>query len=172
MRLNEVNGAGDFSNYTPVTVKDKDSGKSFVINFANAKIKGNEAEWTIKDGKVYDKNGKTVEDNLLEVTRYQAAIIQAAAEGDGEGDKYLDSNDIIGAAFAEKVETALQEAKSEYHVDMNEKYSPARPEADAFEYGVFYAGLENAEGDKKTFSIELLQNKPPEEDKKWYQFWK
>ena len=61
MTINEVNGAGQPQNgYTKVKVTDKDSGKSFVIDFKNAKVKGNEAEWTIKDGKVFDKAGKEV----------------------------------------------------------------------------------------------------------------
>ena len=50
MTINEVNGAGQPQNgYTKVTVKDKDSGESFVIDFRNARVKGNVAEWTIKD---------------------------------------------------------------------------------------------------------------------------
>ena len=42
MTINEVNGANQpQKGYTKVTVKDKDSGESFVIDFRNARVKGN-----------------------------------------------------------------------------------------------------------------------------------
>ena len=125
MTINEVNGAGQPQNgYTKVKVTDKDSGKSFVIDFRNAKVKGNQAEWTIKDGKVFDKNGNTIENNELEVTRYQAALIKAAAEGDENGKK-LDSKDLIGSMYGKKAEEELQKANSEYHIAKDNMNVPA-----------------------------------------------
>lgn len=178
MTIHEVNGANQSQNgYTKVTVKDKDSGKSFVIDFTNAKVKGNEAEWTIKDGKVYDKNGKEVTGNELEVTKYQAALIKAAAEGDGNG-KRLDSNDLIGGLYGENAEKELQNAQSEYHISRDTGNIPPAPfgDADAMEHGVIYANVENAKGEKGRLNIEFLnENSAPQakqEDKEWYEFWK
>ena len=160
MGIDEVKGAGlQKQNYTSVKVKDKDSGKSFVINFTNSKVKGNKAEWTIKDGKVFDKDGKTLKENEIEVTRYQAALIKAAAEGDGNG-KYLDSNDLIGAGFAENAEIALENAQSEYHVAKDEYNNPAPfGDADALEHGIIYANVENAKGERGHLEINFLNEK-------------
>ncbi len=157
MGIDEVKGAGlQKQNYTSVKVKDKDSGKSFVINFTNSKVKGNKAEWTIKDGKVYDKDGKTLKENEIEVTRYQAALIKAAAEGDGNG-QYLDSNDLIGAGFAENADKELQNVKSEYHVAKDDYNNPAPfGDADALEHGIIYANVENAQGERGHLDIKFL----------------
>ncbi len=177
MTINEVNGAGQPQNgYTKVKVTDKDSGKSFVIDFKNAKVKGNEAEWTIKDGKVFDKAGKEVKDNELEVTRYQAALIKAAAEGDGDGKK-LDSNDLVGGLYGEKAEAELQKANSEYHIAKDKANYPPAPhgDADALEHGKIYANVENAKGEKGHLEIQFLnEEKAPakQEEKAWYEFWK
>ncbi len=178
MTINEVNGAGQPKNgYTKVKVKDKDTGKSFVIDFKNATVKGNEAQWTIKDGKVLDKNGKEVKDNELEVTRYQAALIKAAAEGDGNG-KVLDSNDLIGASYGKAAEEALQNAKSEYHVRKDTMNDPSAlfGEADAYEHGVIYADVENAKGERGHLEIEFedadKQHASAPKEKAWYEFWK
>lgn len=155
--VDEVQGVNQSQrSYTRVRVTDKDSKKSFVIDFANSKIKGNVAEWTIKDGKVYDKNGKTVKDNEIEVTKYQAALIKAAAEGDGNG-KRLDSNDLVGAIYGEAAEAELQKAKSEYHVAKDTYNNPPAlfGVADAMEHGVIFAEVENAKGDKGHLKIQL-----------------
>lgn len=188
---------GDVGGYTPVTVKNKDSGEAFVINFKNAKVKGNEAEWTIKDGKVYDKNGKTIDDNILEVTRYQAALIKAAAEGGYDGyDNYLDEIDLNGAGYAEYAKKALQDAKSEYKLDeMNTGYIPDDkgnfvpdmvPAADATEGGVIFAEVVNGKGDKGKLTIDIRteeqladeQRRKEEaaklfekDNKPWWKFW-
>lgn len=178
MTINEVNGAGKSQNgYTRVTVKDKDSGKSFVIDFKNAKVKGNEAEWTVKDGKVYDKDGKEVKGNELEVTKYQAALIKAAAEGDGNG-KRLDSNDLVGSMFAQKAKNELQNAQSEYHIAKDKKNIPPAPwgDADAYEHGLIHANVENAKGERGHLSIELLNDETQQaakpEIKPWFKPWK
>ncbi len=178
MTINEVNGAGQPQNgYTKVKVKDKDTGKSFVIDFKNAKVRGNEAEWTIKDGKVLDKNGKEVKDNELEVTRYQAALIKAAAEGDGDG-KVLDSNDLIGASYGEAAEKALQDVKSEYHVRKDTMNDPPalHGDADALEHGIIYANVENQKGERGRLEIEFedadKRQATMPDNKAWYEFWK
>ena len=160
MTINEVNGANQPNNgYTKVTVRDKDSKKSFVIDFANAHVKGNEAEWTIQNGKVYDKQGKEIKGNILEVTRYQAALIKAAAEGDGDGKK-LDTNDLIGGLYGEKAEKELQNMNSEFHVAKDNINYPAAPfgDADALEHGLIYANVENAKGQKGHLEIQLLKD--------------
>lgn len=179
MTINEVNGAGQTqkNGYTQVTVKDKDSGKSFVIDFKNARVKGNEAEWIVKDGKVYDKEGKEVKGNELEVTRYQAALIKAAAEGDGNG-KRLDSNDLVGGLYGEKAEQELQNAKSEYHIAKDTGNIPPAPwgDADAYEHGLIHANVENAKGERGHLEIEFLNEETQQakvsENKAWYEFWK
>lgn len=177
MTINEVNGAGQPQNgYTKVKVTDKDSGKSFVIDFKNAKVKGNQAEWTIKDGKVFDKNGNTVENNELEVTRYQAALIKAAAEGDENGKK-LDSKDLIGSMFGKRAEEELQKANSEYHIAKDNMNDPAAQfgDADAMEHGTIYANVVNAKGEKGHLEIQFLnedQASTKQEEKAWYEFWK
>lgn len=144
------NFENDFS-YTPVKVKDKDTGETFVIQMVNSKIKGNKAEWTVKDGKVYDANGKTIQDNILEVTKYQAQIIKAAAAaGDTSSPEKLNTYDIIGAGFADNAEKALQAAKSDYHITF----------ADAFEGGQFYADVKNKQGNKGHLEITFLKDEP------------
>lgn len=144
---------GEDLNYTKVTVKDKDSGRSFIINFKNAKVTGNQAEWTIKDGLVYDKNGKTIQDNIMEVTRYQAALIQAAAENSEKGDKFIDEYDLNGAGYAYNAEKALQENKSQYKLDTFEVIFGTEPKqiksADATEHGVIYADVVNKDNEEE-----------------------
>ena len=189
---------GDIGGYTPVTVKNKDTKETFVINFTNAKVKGNEAEWTIKDGKVYDKDGKTIEDNVMEVTRYQAALIKAAARGDdykGEHN-FLDREDLNGAIYADVAKEELQKAKSEYRLnDMETGYVPGDnggfvprivPAADATEGGVIFAEVVNKDGETGGLTIDIRtpeqladEQRRAEEaaehfdraNKPWWKFW-
>ncbi len=189
---------GDIGGYTPVTVKNKDTQETFVINFKNAKVTGNEAEWTIRDGKVYDKNGKTIEDNVMEVTRYQAALIKAAARGDdfkGEHN-FLDRDDLNGATYAEVAKEELQKAKSEYKLDemeigyfpdKNGKFVPEIvPAADATEAGIIFANVINDEGEKGRLRIDIRTDEELAEEqrlkeeaaeyfekqsKPWWKFW-
>lgn len=189
---------GDIGGYTPVTVKNKDTQETFVINFKNAKVTGNEAEWTIRDGKVYDKNGKTIEDNVMEVTRYQAALIKAAARGDdfkGEHN-FLDRDDLNGATYAEVAKEELQKAKSEYKLDEmeigyfpdeNGKFVPEIvPAADATEAGIIFANVINDEGEKGRLRIDIRTDEELAEEqrlkeeaaeyfekqsKPWWKFW-
>ena len=189
---------GDIGGYTPVTVKNKDTQETFVINFKNAKVTGNEAEWTIRDGKVYDKNGKTIEDNVMEVTRYQAALIKAAARGDdfkGEHN-FLDRDDLNGATYAEVAKEELQKAKSEYKLDemeigyfpdKNGKFVPEIvPAADATEAGIIFANVINDEGEKGRLRMDIRTDEELAEEqrlkeeaaeyfekqsKPWWKFW-
>lgn len=189
---------GDIGGYTPVTVKNKDTQETFVINFKNAKVTGNEAEWTIRDGKVYDKNGKTIEDNVMEVTRYQAALIKAAARGDdfkGEHN-FLDRDDLNGATYEEVAKEELQKAKSEYKLDemeigyfpdKNGKFVPEIvPAADATEAGIIFANVINDEGEKGRLRIDIRTDEELAEEqrlkeeaaeyfekqsKPWWKFW-
>ncbi len=159
--VRKVNHCGyDYGTYTPITVRDKDSGKSFVINFKNSTVTGNEASWTIKDGVLCDKNGKSIKDNVMEVTRYQAAIIKAA---DHDGDTFIDGDDYTGSLFGEQVTEELQKAKSEYKVPMytygytieNGEYVPLQtPDAEASN-GFFEAYVENSKGDKGRLIIDI-----------------
>lgn len=195
--VSKITPYGNVDGYTPVKVKDKDSGKSFVINFKNARITGNESSWTIKDGKVYDKDGKTIEDNTLEVTRYQAALIEAAAGNDYRGDKnYLDEEDLNGAGYADTAKEALQKAKSEYKLDQwTAGYVPGQeghpvpdivPAADATEGGVIIADVINDKGDKGQLTIDIRTDEQLAEEqrlkeeaqkyfekanKPWWKFW-
>ena len=187
--VNGVNGPQDRPGYTRVTVKDKDSNTSFVINFKNARVTGNEAKWEIRDGVLYDKNGKPVEDNIMEVTRYQAALIRAAA-----GDDTLDENDLCGANYANAAKDELAKSKSEFRLDVwdtganyddngNIKTFEV-PAADASEAGVFEADVVNNDGEKGHLTIDI---RTPEqlaaeqrhveeaqklyEHKPWWKFW-
>ena len=154
--------ANDYS-YTPVKVKDKDTGDTFVIQMVNAKIKGNQASWTIKDGKVYDSNGKAIQDNILEVTKYQAQIIKAAAAaGDGANPERLNNYDLVGEIFASQAEKMLQNAKSEYHIT----------DADALEHGVIYAGVQNKNGEKGRLEITFMSDKPKPQEQNSFSWWK
>jgi len=164
-------GKAQGTKYTPVKVRDKDSGKSIVINFQNAKVTGNSAEWTIRNGKVFDKAGNEVKDNTLNVTKYQQALIMAAAEGKQFGeiqnDKerfILDEKDLTGANYYDSAKEALADVGSEYHIvkDPNNTNEGYFGEADALEHGVIFAQLENQKGDKGRLFIQLHdeQGKP------------
>ncbi len=160
--VDKINGASGQSanNFTSVRVKDKDTGKAFVIDFKNAFIKGNESEWTVKDGKVYGKDGKEIKNNELEVTKYQAALIKAAAGGDGNG-KRLDTNDLVGGLYGEMAEAELQKSKSEYHVAKDTYNVPSSSmgyDADALEHGIIYANVENAKGNKGHLEIRFMKD--------------
>ena len=150
----------DFENdykYTDVKIKDRDSGRSFVIKMVNSKIKTASGTWTVKDGKVYDSKGKTLKDNQLELARYQAQFVEAAAAaGDNASAKKLNVYDLVGAAFANKLENSLQSGKSEFHVT----------DADALEHGVIYGTMKNSKGEKRNMEIELLQEPPAQAPKK------
>ncbi len=182
MAIDGVNGAGKPQDgYTKVTVRDKDSGKSFVIDFKNAKVEGNTENWKIENGVVYDKDGKPVDGNVLNVTKYQAALIKAAAEGDDRGEGHrLDSNDLVGGLYGENAEAELQKVGSEYHIAKDTYNDPPTPwgVADAFEHGVIFAEVENAKGEKGglqiTFADADLRTSPPpqKEEKSWWEFWK
>lgn len=195
--VSKITPYGNVDGYTPVNIKDKDSGKSFIINFKNARVKGNEAEWTIKDGKVYDKDGKTIEDNTLEVTRYQAALIEAAAGNDYRGDKnYLDEEDLNGAGYADTAKKALKESKSGYKLDQwiagyvpdsdNHPKPDIVPAADATEVGVITAEVINDKGNKGRLIIDIRTDEQLEEERRhkeeaqkyferankpWWKFW-
>ena len=195
--ISKVTPYGNVDGYTPVKVKDKDSGKSFVINFKNARITGNESSWTIKDGKVYDKDGKTIEDNTLEVTRYQAALIEAAAKNDCSGYKnYLDEEDLNGAGYADTAKEALQKSKSGYKLDQwTAGYMLDReghhipntvPAADATEGGIIAAEVVNAKGHKGRLIIDIRTDEQlaaeerykkeaekyfEKANKPWWKFW-
>ena len=148
--------------YTPVTIKDKDSGRTFTIQMVNSEIKGNEAKWTIRDGKVYDAQGKTIEDRTIEVTRYQAQILEAAAEaGDGASKQRLNEYDLVGATFKDKVKQSLAQGNSEYHVTS----------ADASESGLIFANVTNQKGETGRLEITLLKEAPQLKEEttfKWY----
>jgi len=149
-------------NYTSVRVKDKDSGKIFTIQMVNSEIKGNKAKWTIKDGQVYDSEGKTIRDRTIEVTRYQAQILKAAAEaGENANTSKLNEYDLVGAAFQDKIKKSLAEGQSEYQVT----------QADALEHGIIFADVENKKGETGHLEIKFLKDAPPPKDEtpfKWY----
>lgn len=188
-KANQVGGnpfENDY-NYTTVRVKDKDSGKTFTIDMVNSQVEGNSAKWKIENGKVYiydatSKKYKPVNDNTLEVTRYQAAILKAAAEaGDQGGTHKLNIYDICGAAFGERVDKELGRANSEYKVKRHpdvDRSDPYSYDADALEYGVFYANVTNGKDNgrlKITINTEPdkypEQYTPPKENKPWWKFW-
>lgn len=154
-QADEVNGAQPQKGYTRVTVRNKDSKESFEINFKDGVVKGNVAEWTIKDGKVYDKNGKTIEDNVMEVTRYQAALIKAAA-----GDDTLDEKDLNGANFeyAAKRELSIMGSRFTITTDgMN----------DATEGGIIYGRVVDEEtGERGGITIDIRPEEARQKDAK------
>ncbi len=173
--------------YTSVTVKNKNSGETFVIQFKDARIKGNEAEWTIKDGKVYDKYGKTIEDNILEVTRYQAALIKAAAKADGN-EHVLDQWDLNGGIYADFAKKELQNAQSEYKLDTITINGGKEtiPAADATEGGVIWADVINDKEETGSITIDIRTEEQLAEEqrrkeeaekyfeqqrKPWWKFW-
>ena len=191
MSINGINGGDKVpEGYTRITVKDKDSGKSFVIDFVNARIKGNQASWTIKDGVLYDKNGKSVKDNILEVTKYQAALIKAA---DSYGDDKINERDLNGAGYADAARRELDNVKSDFRLDKWDTGSIPDDKnggwktnyvdaADAYESGIFEADVINNKGEKGHLEIDIRtpeqiarQQKQPtvaNEEKRWWQFWK
>jgi len=182
----------DYGSYTPIKVKDKDSGKQFTINFKNAKVTGNEASWTIKDGVLCDKNGKPIKDNVMEVTRYQAAIIKAA---DSDGDSFIDEDDYTGGGFAYDITEELQEAKSEFKVPeytygytygKDGELVPLKTYDAEASNGRFTAFVENSKGEKGKLIIDIRteedlqreaqrkaeQQKSIEDaNKPWWKFW-
>ena len=156
-------GGNRFENeyvYTQVNVKDKDSGKTFPIQMVNSQIEGNAAKWKIENGKVYiydsqTRNYKPVDDNTLEVTRYQAAILKAAAEaGDGADKSKLNEFDLCGSAFGERVDAELGKAQSEYKVRKYDEDDPYSYDADA-SGNTFVANVQNANGDKGRLKITI-----------------
>lgn len=154
--------ANDYT-YTPVKVRDKDTGKTFVIQMVNAQIKGNKAKWTVKDGKVYDAQGNAIKDNVLEVTKYQAQILKAAAAaGENANSERLNDYDLVGGAFNEKAEKMLQSAKSDFHVT----------DAEALEHGKIYADVKNKKGETGHLEITFLKDPPPQKDESSFSWWK
>ena len=154
----------------------------------NSQVEGNSAKWKVENGKVYmydakSKTYKPVENNILEVTRYQAAILKAATEAGDGGDKHkLNVYDICGAAFGEKVDEELGKADSEYKVTRHpdvDKSDPYSYDADALEYGVFYANVNNKKGEKGRLKITINtepdknpeQYRKPDTEKPWWKFW-
>ncbi len=142
--------------YTPVKIKDKDSRKSFVINFIDAEIYSNDKKWKIKDGYVYDQNDKKLKTNEIKVSNAEAALIKAAAKGDGNG-KYLDDDDLVGAVFGILATKELKENNSKYKLVKDETNNNKMPfgDADAMKNGQIYANIENNKGEKQHFEIRL-----------------
>lgn len=160
------NFENEFS-YTSVKVKDKDTGKISTIQMVNSEVKGNKAKYTVKDGQVYDANGKAVKDNIITLTRYQAEILKAAAgAGENANTTKLNEYDLVGSAFEAKAEKALQNAKSDYHV----------VEADATENGRINAYVKNKKGETGQLEIKFLNDSAPQnaqgkDEAIWYKPW-
>lgn len=170
MGIDNVSSGGKSTgtNYTQVKIRDKDSGKSIVIKFQNAKVTGNKAEWTILNGKVYDGNGNEVKDNTLNVTKYQQALIMAAASGEEFGEIQnqkerfiLDEKDLTGASFYNVAKKALADVGSEYQIvkDPNNTNEGYFGEADALEHGLIFAQLKNQKGENGKLFIQLNDEK-------------
>lgn len=142
---------------TTLKVQDSSTGKVEIFEMQNAKITGNKSEYTIRDGKVYDKKGVALDGNIINLLKYQAAAIRAAAAGSEEGDHVLDTKDLTGSKFAYDLEAELQKSKSEYHVANNTQMDPKLKvkEADALEHGVIFANLINGKGEKGKITIDF-----------------
>lgn len=147
-------------NYTKVRVRDINTGKIEVFKMQNAKITGNKTEYTIKDGKVYDKDGNWLDGNAINLLKYQAAAIRAAAAG-GDDPHVLNTKDLTGSKYAEDLEAELQKNKSEFHVANNTSMAPELgvKDADALEYGLIYANLVNAKGESGKITIDFNVDK-------------
>ena len=142
--------------YTPVKIKNKDSGKSVVINFIDSEIISDKTKWKIAEGKVYNSEGKIIRNNEINVPNAQAALILAAAKGDGNG-KYLDENDLIGSGYGEIAEAELKKANSKFKIAKDEVNNPPMPfgDADAMENGQIYANAQNEKGERIHFEIRM-----------------
>ncbi len=160
MEINGTQGTQQrASQYTPVKIKEKETGKSFVINFLDAEITGNKNKWKIKDGKVYNADGKEIKNKELKLTKYQAALLKAAARGDGNG-AYLDEKDLIGSGYGQLAAEELKRANSKFRLAKDTTNNPPLPfgDADAMEHGMIYANVENNKGEKGHLEIKLLDH--------------
>ena len=104
--------------YTKIKVFDKDQHKTTELYTLNCTVESdNGTKYTIKNGRVFDKNGKAVKDNILTLNRYHAAIVEAAAAaGEGASKHKLNEYDFTGGMFQDTAEKYLQKNKSEYHI--------------------------------------------------------
>ena len=104
--------------YAPITVENKSNGERITINFRNeTKITGNKSQWQIRDGKLCDKDGKPLEEQVLRLNSYQVAIIKGADRND---DGRINENDYTFGAFGSYVDDKLEEMGSEYIVEKHD----------------------------------------------------
>lgn len=140
-------------NLVTIKVKDKDDPKKIqVFHFPKGtEIKGNKFQTVLK------------EDGELELTKYQLAALAAAAEGDrfgGAEDKVVDRYDKDqGSNYGANISAKLAEYSSGYRVSRNPNYDGKSFNADATEYGLFFATFENDKGEKGRFEIKLPEEK-------------
>lgn len=178
-------------NYINATVKDKDSDKKIVINFPKgAVLRGNKVQYEFKPDGVY-LNGKKLDENILELTKYQVAAVETLAQTDitrplDFNEKFetmtINKHDLSGAQYAEDLDKKLasEEYLSSYQVAMNRTMYPAIKSADATEHGHVYAEfIDPDSGDKGRFEFFLPNENNPKpantstsENKPWWQFWK
>ncbi len=142
--------------YTPVKIKNKDSGKTIVINFVDSEIISDKNKWKIEDGKVFNSEGKEIKNKEINVSNAQAALLLAAAKGDGN-EKYLDINDLIGSGYGEIAAAELKNAKSKFKIEKDTVNNPPMPfgDADAMENGQIYANVKNDKGERMHFEIRM-----------------
>lgn len=140
-------------NMVTIKVKDKDDPKKIqVFHFPKGtEITGNKFKTVLK------------EDGELELTKYQLAALAAAAEGDefgGAEDSVVDRYDTQqGSQYGKNISAKLAEYSSGYRVSRNPNYDGKGFNADATEYGLFFATFENDNGEKGRFEIKLPDQK-------------
>lgn len=137
--------------YTKINVFDKDSGRQYELYTPNCVFEsGTGTKYTVKNGRVFDKDGKPVANNILTLNRYHAAILEAAAAGGEYASVHkLNEFDMIGSRFEDVAENYLQKNKSEFHIT----------EAEA-SGGWFTAYTENKKGEKgASFSLKFTDER-------------
>lgn len=146
---------------TTIKVKNINNPKEIQVFHVptGSKIVGNTVQYEIKSDGVYDKNGKKVENSIVELTRYQVAAMEALAQGDKFGEKdIIDRNDLTGSKYAEDLEKKLQDKLSEFKIAINPNYDGKLKEADATETGNVYAAFVNpATGETGKFNFIMPQ---------------
>ena len=137
--------------YTKINVFDKDSGRQYELYTPDCIFEsGTGTKYTVKNGRVYDKNGKIVANNVLTLNRYHAAILEAAAAGGDYASVHkLNEYDFNGSAFEEVAEKKLNNVNSEYHI--------IKAEASG---GLFTAYTQKKNGEKgASFSLRFTDKK-------------
>lgn len=102
-------------------------------------------------------------DTEIQMTKYQIAAMEAAAEGDEYGGtefSIIDRYDTKqGGFYGQNVTDKLKESGSTFKVSRNPNYDGKSYNADAAEQGEFFATFEDKDGNRGHFELRLPDNK-------------